>query len=434
MNILFLVLCFFLIIYILFKKRRVDYYTIAAVSTVLYCYPAFFGKVLVNGQYLPLTSYVYMCLYSYTILLSAFIIIKDYREDRIIQSPIFESQRHSNVFNLPNNNGTALIIATIGLALMMYASSRYGRLLGTVFHKSDLMLNSNKLIEYYNYIATIVFAFAFISTGKYIKVVRLISLVLITYNFMLGYRVYAVLATIVISYHFVNKLSDNKRIRLIHLLMRHKVMTIAILFAGLFVMFFKGVFAALMAGRFDIVLGRLTNPNYYIAQFYNSESNSIMRNLLYTGEYSIEFSLKDYLLSFCSVIPFIGGRIHTISGSDYFEKTFNIQFNPLYYQGSGMGSTLLGEAFTAGSFPLMIVEISLIMVLVYYLNRVIDRTKDPFLYVWVSLLLVYLTFYSFRNSMINILIMGRAYLYITLMAMLLRKLRLGWAYHRNGAE
>jgi ABC-type cobalt transport system substrate-binding protein len=262
--------------------------------------------------------------------------------------------------------------------------------------------------------------YGFVNTGKYINFIRVISLVLIGYTFLLGHRSFIVIGIIAIAFFFFSK--QERTTSLLKFMCTHKLITAAILAAAFFFFFVKNVFAAFMDGNFELVISRLTSKSYYLNMLLRSEANSIIENLQYACQSNIGFEIVDYCLGFFALVPVLGGRVMDLFDVKYFETLLNQQFNDKYDLGFGMGSTFLGEAYSAGSFAFLIVVLISMFALISFMSRCLRKTKSPILYTWLSICLVYCSFYIFRNSSINLFVMMRAYLYIALACWLAKKL------------
>ena len=411
---IYILLSIVAVTYVFFKKRRFDFFSISILSTVAYCYPAYIGTIIVNDKYIPIHEKVYVCLIIHIIILFGWILVSD-----MIQ----HTRRANSGYNVcvnTTNNYSVLILSFVGLVLMLLTMSMYGELSSGGFAKNELLSNSSKVTEYFKFIALFVFVYAFVNTGKYIGFIRIMSLVLIGYTFLLGHRSFIVIGIVAVAFFAFSK--QEKAISLARFMWSHKWLTLAILFAAFFFFFVKNVFSAFMDGNYELVVSRLTSKEYYLNMLLKSEPNSIMENLQYACQADIGFKLSDYFLGFFSLIPFLGGRVTDLFQVSSFEILLNEQFNDKYDLGFGMGSTFIGEAFSAGSFVFLVIVLIFMFAFISAVSKCLRKTKSSIVYTWLSISLVYCSFYIFRNSSINLFVMMRAFLYIVLVCWLVKKL------------
>jgi len=308
-------------------------------------------------------------------------------------------------------------VGMVGLILLAYTYLRYsGGQSG--FNKMQLLQQSNRMTEYLKYIASFVFVYSFVSEGKYVRLSRIIGILLIAYTFFLGHRSFAVICLISVFLHILNK--QNQSVRLISYIRKRWKLFLLLLVFLLFFMFVKNVFAAFITGQYDLVRQRLTDPDYYLNMLLNGESNVILMNLNRVCVADMQYSIANYFLSLIGLIPIIGNYALNLFEVDFFETKLNRLFNSRLNEGVGLGSTYLGEAYATGWYVFLIIALIGTFVLISYLQRKRDRVKSKLTYTWLSLMLVYFTFYIHRNSLIYLLVTMRAYLYILLLICLIR--------------
>lgn len=418
MRIIYIFVLVCLLLYIFFKNRSIDAFTIMSISTFFYTYSTFWGYILVDNRKIVLDVRVYNCLLIFAVLLLLFIVISD---SQSVVHPLHKEINHK-AESPPPNNYANLIVAIIGLFLMLYTIQLYGNILGTALQKNELLMNANKGTEYFKYVSTFVFTYSFTNTGKYIKVSRFISTFLMIYTIILGHRSFVAIAIIAIGFGKIAKKTNGEKVSLAMYLARHKWITLMSAGFILTVFLIKGISVALIAGYYDLVLQRLTSTDYYVESITSSETNAIMRNLQYACTSDMGYRLYDYIVSFLSLIPFVGGYVNTLLGGQSFSDLLNLKYNERYSEGFGLGATFLGEAYSAGWYILLLFAIIGLFILVRYMNKKFMLSNNTLVKNFFAIGCVYLTFYFHRNTFIFSLTTIRAYLYILLLGIIIKNI------------
>lgn len=415
----YLFLCFFALGYVLLKKRRVDFFSVSIVSTIVYYYPAFWGELYNNstGLFYPIISEVYLCLIAHISVLLFFVLLFDHMKQGKLEIGNIEFV-HTEDNNDCYTNLVILFVALVGIALMVITIFTYGEMTGS--EKTTLLANANRITEYYKYISLFVFVYAFSFTKEesYISILRIVSLIMIGYTFILGHRSFVVIGIIAILSNALMKV--NQKVRLITYVRQYRKVVILGIIAAVFFLFVKNIMAALLNGDYDLVISRLTDVDYYRKSFFNSEANSILDNLQLSCENNLQFSFIDYLGSLFSLIPFLGGRITSALNVKYFEDILNVSFNDKLSMGIGLGSTYLGEAYSIGGVFTLVIALVLTFYFVAFVQVKKRSTQSRMIYTWLTIILVYFAFYIHRNSLIFLLVAARAYLYIVFLAYLIK--------------
>lgn len=420
MQLVFITITLLLLLYITFYPRRMDFFTVAAFSSIVYLYPAILGEFTKGGITTSISFNTYACLCLWELCLLLMTVFFDRYQFTFRNKKRKKIRSEGGVIPNVNNNIAVFCLAMVEVVLCLYAIRKYGGLISSM-KKVEMLSESDKITSYLKYIALFCLVYSFTNKGKYIRVLRVMSLAFITYTFLLGHRSFAVIGLLAIAEHY---LSTNRKIRLSKVLSKHKAMTIAIIAGGLFFMFVKNIYAALFAGNFDLVLSRLSNPQYYYDVFLSSEASGIIRNLQNAVNSDVSYSVADYLLSFLTLIPFIGGKVARMLGYSSFSEQLNLVFNERYNEGFGIGSTFIGEAYTAGGILWLLIVAFIVLVIFNALNRKVRMSQNG---LWCTFWLVtasYFTFYIYRNSLIYMFILARANLYILLALIVLSKMRL----------
>ena len=412
-----------LLFYILLKKRKIDFFTIGALSILIYYFPVFIGqlKSSYSNRIILIDDKSYMCVAIFALIYLIFLLFTDkysLKNVTITKNINDKVEKYKAIKNDNLSNFCVLLLSLIGLCMMMYTFIKTNGLTDT-FNKMQLLTATDRITEYMKYIGTFTFVYSFCFKGKYINFCRINSLIIILYTFLLGHRSFIVIGLISI---FINYLGSNSSIRLIDLIKKKKMVLLSVFVVFFFFIFIKGVFAALMNGDFELVSSRLTNQEYYINTLLTSEPNSIMLNLNNVVSYNLTYGFDNYIFGTLSLIPLLGDVF--ISNFNYvtFERVLNLTFNKQLDLGIGLGCTFIGEAYAVGNIFYLIIITILTLLLIKNFIKKREKTNNPYTYVFLSIVLSYFTFYIHRNSLLFMLITIRAYIYILILLIILKGL------------
>ena len=418
MQIITIILFIILLMYVVLKKRKFDFFSIATLSFVLYYFPVFIGHLrnIDTGNSVNISNKTYLCIIVFGSILLFFMLFFDkYYIKRFNRNSI--KIVNTNIINSKNelSNLCIFILSIFGLVLMFITIVNYGMFINN-FNKVKLLMNANKVTEYMKYIGLFVFVYSFIFKGKFINLCRINSLIIILYTFLLGHRSFIVIGIIAIFMHFVG---TKESVRLIDIIKRNRKKFVLIILCLLFFLFVKNIFAAFLSGNYELVLTRLSDKNYYVDTLLESESNIIMNNLNNIVTYGFKYDFFDFILGILSLIPLIGGKLLNMVNYTSFETKMNYAFNSHFNEGIGIGSNYIGEAYSIGNiFFLIFITIFTLLFIKFLISKRND-TYNPFIYVFISIVLTYFTFYIHRNSLVFLLTTARAYLYILLLLMIM---------------
>lgn len=419
MHVVFVFALGIVLVYTIFKTRRFDFFSIAALSAFIYYYPGVIGYISTSlYDKIPIDASTYSCLCIFLAVLLVFMIIADKYAITIGTFVWYNpyKNRENYLASDYSTNLAVLIVELLGLLMLAKTFSTFDGF-RVNFNKMQLLANSNRFTEYLKYISLFTFVYSYVNTGWYNKTSRIISSILIGYTFVLGHRSFMVIGIIAIFMHYVN---STKKVRLVKVIRKHWVICSGMFLAALFFLFVKNIFAAFMAGQYELVMSRLTNPEYYVNSLLNSEANSITSNLHKVVSSGMEYSFGFYLLGLLQLIPLVGGSVTASLGYVSFEKKLNLAFNTQLDQGIGLASTYLGEAYSmGGSFMVMMIMFFTFCALLFLVYRY-NNTNSSIAYTYYGIIATYFTFYLHRNSLVFLLIMARAYLYIWILIWLIR--------------
>lgn len=420
MNYVILFLFIIIMAYIVFKNREFDYFMVLAFSTVIYYFPAMLGKIRLSENLNMVTDIepmVYVCIGIFTTTLFVFIILKDKYTFKIGSKKLFYGNEVKiKMYEDYSANLAVLVLELIGILLLIYTFFLYGNF-SVDFNKMELLSEGNRFTEYLKYISLFSFVYAFINKGHCIILIRLLSILLIGYTFLLGHRSFMVLGLIGV---LLFRLRNGKKIRLFSFIKKHKMIVILVFMGACFFMFVKGVFAAFMAGNYDLVKSRLTSSDYYLNTLLTSESNSITSNLHRVCANNMKYSIINYIVGFIQLIPVLGNSIVIRTGYVSFESALNIRFNSQLDEGVGLASTFLGESYSIGGIATIVIISIFVFIIILWMQKKLYCTRNCLVATFLSVILPYFAFYIHRNSLIYLFIMMRAYLYILMFTLVLR--------------
>lgn len=413
---LYIILTIISLGYVVFKHRKIDFFTIYIFSILLYYFPAYLG-IIYDGKDKDIIiynrTYVVLCINLFIVL--CVILLKDYRKE--LKNNINIIDRKCYFYY----NKAVLIIAFMTTGLICLSIIHYGGGKGTTFNKMQLLASANKVTEYTKYFATFVFVYGFTNSGKSIKIIRLIGIISILYTFILGHRSFLVISVICILYQYVTK--EIKYVSAYKLIRQHQKFAFGVVIFTLLIFFIKNVFAALMDGNYDLVIARLVDKDYYFNALLQSEPNSIVKNLNNVIQYNMKYEVLSYfMIIVLGLMPYIGDKLLNFYNLRSFEYMLQLNFNDQIDEGIGLGSTFLGEAYSTGGYIFLIVICTIVCLSICLLEKELYKKKtSPIVRTWVMIFLVYLTFYISRNSLVYVLVTARAYLYILVLAWLIKQ-------------
>lgn len=410
-----------ILIYLLVKKREIDFLSIYVFSALIYYFPAYLGYTIEGGNYqIDIINKTYFLLMLNLLIVFSMILLKDL----IINSRRSKNDLHINQnekdLNLLFSNKAILLLSFVNLLLIIVSIYQYsGDIFNGNFNKVSLLSESSKITEYTKLISTFIFVYSFISRGIHIIPIRLLSLFGIGYTFILGHRSFLVIAVIAILYFkFLHNYQSKNLIRFFY---KYKGRVLFILVFTAMVFFVKNVFAALLSGNYSLVFERLTTPSYYTNALLTSEPNVITSNLNMVLLYNMKYDVWSYIASFSLVLfPFIGGRIAEQFDITSFSYMLQINFNKQFHEGIGIGSTFIGEAYSSGGIGMVFLIIVLICILIDKLDKILKKSTNPLVNSWLLVSLVLFSFYINRNSLDFTLFTIRSYLYIMIFCLLVK--------------
>lgn len=411
MRITYLILSIVILLYVLIRRKSIDFLVVYVMSAFLYYFPAYYGTIWTRQNHYAISEETYIALTINLLVVFLFMLVKDTislkRTTNTNMLGIVDKAESANA----DENIAVLFLAVVNFVIMSFYLWNYGvsNLLKT-FDKVSILQSTNKAIEYSKYISMFVFCYAFSNQGKFIVLLRTLGVCFILYTFLLGHRSFLVIALIATIYNYLRKNTFHGVLQIIKL---HKFQLVVLLAFVIFTFAIKHVQVVLFMGDFDLVFARLTSAEFYRLAFLRSEPNTIISNLNNTLVYNIKTDIGTYLGGLVVVLtPIIGSYVPLPQS---YSKILEIEFNPRAAEGIGLGSTFIGEAISCGGYFFLIVVLLANLIIINVFESKLHKTKSAAFRTWLSLSLCYLTFYINRNSMAFTWLSIRALLYIVLL-------------------
>ena len=393
MKSLFLLIAILGSLYFLFKKRSFDFFSIAFFSACIYFLPGFVGYVnfpepktnLIDG------SYLVMILVLGTILFGAFFY------------DFFVRNKSISKITIKNTDLVLFFLVCFTLTGFLYDLVAVG--------KAFFIVDKPEMMDYLGR-GRIIWATASMVgiTASFLRKKKLLFLFFLSFlvfDLYIGFRSSAAIAGISI---FLAHLWQIKKTRLIK---NYKMILLGALCA-LFFFAYKGIYWAVKAGEWDIVVDRLTSINYFFSTILNSEPFVIQSNLneILASNFRVGFShfanLKNQLII---LSPELGAEI--VSFNDIFQpKLFpDITF--------GMASNIWAEMWSVGGFGFLLLFLLFFIFVIIILCYLFRKIKNPELRSIILVLGSYWVFYIHRNSLDYQINLEKRVLFIGIIALFL---------------
>lgn len=377
LNYLFLLSIFFLMAYVLFKKRHLDVFFVAVLSSFLFSYPLFFGVVGVLGI-LPSRSiedevYITFIILNFSLLLC--MVVNDH----------VASGFSLKKFNLNRGLGFSRFFACFWLFIFVLLVSIHGFYYLFNTPKTIVMQNAGGLYSIVVGLSGLVSTLLFVSGKRLDKIVAcliVVVMVLMSHRSPIVFFVLAVLVSLGVR---AQPFSIGARYPL-----RLSVMLVAAIFG---VSLLKPLYSAFNSGGYIGVLQLFATRDF--------------SDLLFGG---MEFSSTQYIYNEIVLKDFSSDGMHVIKGAlSLFpaprslyttpSSEFNDLFQPTLFPSIdyGMAYNPFGEFYAAlgcmGAYAYSIV----LPIAIFVFAEMIRRSKSHWIFVlFVSL---FFAFYSYRNSL-----------------------------------
>lgn len=414
LRMIYILLFFANLILIVYKKKNISFSVIYFLSSVIYYYNAFVGKIYIGKINRIGTSDYAIAEGTYVILIinliiSLFVILSERERYRIRAK-----------CTLTGEKIVMKMFIVFVMLLAVYMSVSYNVFNRVDYNKSELAYNTGRLGTYFKYLASFVFVYVFVQRNiKFGLIWKFMALFPIISTFFFGNRSYIVIALLAVLFDYIFiKCQESSKGLYGYIRENKKVILITvILFAVTLVL--KGVTNALFRGDYASVWERLGNIEYYVQVFKVSEPNTIMKNLdtIVVNDYRVKPS--SYIALWAYAIPFVTGRIEKMMGVKSFTRVYQ---RALYGNDTNNASTYLGEGFANGGYFALTLVIIFYMFLLYLLFRAYRNCRTNITKAGFLLMGIDAAFYIQRNSMAFEFSRLRDYIYIMLILLVVLNL------------
>lgn len=179
--------------------------------------------------------------------------------------------------------------------------------------------------------------------------------------------------------------------------------SIPILIAVVILSVYKQIGAAILGGRWDLVVERLTDLEFYGLAFARSEPFIIQSILYYAVSGGWDYSGPFLENIFNIIIPLISlVSVRTYGVSDHLSQMFgNV--------GYGIASNLWAEAYVIGRIPMVMIFAIAYAVTPFLLNVVVQKSSAPHLRALIFLVGITLLFFAHRSGIEYTLVTARRF-------------------------
>ncbi|MGY4688463.1 hypothetical protein [Salibacterium sp. K-3] len=377
MQLAYIIISFFQSMYFLFKKRKVDFHTIAFFSSLIYFIPGFLGFVRYPGGIkvdLDEKVYIVFLLVQSSIWLTA--MACDY---------LSYNQKDTAVLKYSHVEGTGYIsrvLISIALVLTAYI----------IINLNDALLESKNILlpllgrDYLilRYSAGAALVLSYIERRR---VVFILSLTVLVFTFIIGSRSPLALAVIAVI-----ALAFNKNPKSI-LFVKHFKKLFLILIFGYLIFMGKIFYGSFKREGFLAALRNIFDKEHIIQGFSGMEPlgiQSILNEIMVTDFTTGFTSLKNIFYEVTILPTFYNAE----------TKSFNDMFQPNLFPNAnhGMAYNIWGEAISIGGFPFLILVIILFNVGIIMFNKIINSNNN-ILKAFGAYAGIYWCFYIHRNSL-----------------------------------
>lgn len=330
-------------------RRRLDFYTVATFSSLVYFLPGLAGYTfyVFNSQiiYTPINGEMVFIYCTVVFALFAGAILNDYtsRSPAVALKPINRSKQR--IFYLSATLIWALFALTHFDDLILGRKEAFGSLYAITF-------------------TSVAVAFVMALANKNWRWAILFSLIALV-DLYAGNR--EMIAFVLIAYMIVAGI-NSPRLRIIGKFR----FTMPAFAAVSLLLVYKQLGAVIIAGRWDLVVDRLGDPTFYMAAVSRSEPFAT-QTILYSAT-ELNWQFTDSLLQNVLIILMPMGRLFSSEVSSL-SAFLNQSFGNVGY---GIGSNVWAEAFVLGGMPIVIIFSICYAVLPAVLNH-LTRNSSSFL-------------------------------------------------------
>lgn len=355
--------------YFTMARRRIDFYTVATFSSLIYFLPGLAGYTfyVFSNQvvYTPINGEMVFIYCSVVFALLAGAILNDYTSGSpaVALKPINRSEKR-----------------------LFYLSATLIWAYFAVTHLDDLLLGRKEVFGSLYAVAftSIAFVFVMALANKDWRWVTLFSLIALV-ELYAGNR--EMIAFVLIAYMIVAGLVS-PRLRIFS-----KFRFVLPAFAALsLLLIYKQLGAVIIAGKWGLVVDRLGDPTFLVAAVSRSEP-FVTQTILYSAtEFNWQF--EGSLLLNLSIILMPMGRLFSSEVSSI-SAFLNNSFGDVGY---GVGSNVWAEAFVLGGMPMVIVFLICYATLPAVLNRLARNSNSLLVRIFLAFIGVAFLFFIHRTG------------------------------------
>lgn len=388
-RILFLIVAAVTLIWFLAARRRVDLFSLAAGSALIYFLPGFIGHALMlptpSRPYklpTPLVDETYVVL----ALVLAAITAGSILFDRFATRP-----SGARTVALAADKGIVYVALALAATLLAAAIAMNPELI-TASDKRFVMESMGRTYTTFAAAATVATVTSFV-IGAYRLTALGVALLLV--DLYIGFRFSLAIALLSIALIYLWRKGPGRPIQ------RFWRPLLVILFAGQFFFLYQNIKLPLKQGDFAEVQRRLTDPVWHINNVISSEpfiTQSILNEVIRTDFEAPSDHVTDAIYHLIVMAPDLGAEQHTFNGYFQTQLFYNVE--------SGVASNMWAQFWSLGGVAAVIVAVTVFVALLWAASYALFRTRGVAQGL-VVLLGTALAFYVQRNEISSLLIIEK---------------------------
>lgn len=379
-----------LMLLVMVRRRRIDFFCIAAVFFVIYNFHCIYGVVFVSSHehagamyyYSEILPQVYLIIIGQMVFLTVYTLINDNKERYVSENDISCAPFLTDVYDEETKYRIFKYLCVIAWAIMLY----------NVFFKIGLSnISANKSVIWQRigllYTASNWMGMAAFSYGiKNKKIVfSILSAAPVLLHFFIGSRAYMVVLILIIVINYSHSIGQS--------IIKHWKIVVSGSLAGIFVLAYKKMYELIKVGDFAGAFSVLLDPETYAFISRLGEPRIILANLNYIIGNSIHLGFGDIWERMLYVIPFA----NNIFGSNYTAVSTILRES--MSSSYGLGSNIWGEYYAMGSYFLIIVMFFVWLKMLSWGNNCLKRSDYSSYFIIPPLL--YTAFYVHRQDFVK---------------------------------
>ena len=375
MQFLFIGIALLGLTYFMFRKRRIDLFSLAFVSSCVYFLPGFFGYALHPSD----LGAMQVSLVTETYWVMVFVL-----GSILLGGVTFDARLAGKAprFTLPGGRLApvmAISLALFGLGMMILTTG--WALLD--MDKGAMMAELNRWHVLFVVAMALAAVWAFTLERK---LLLLFSLILLSCDVFIGFRATFAITGVTLFLLYLSAQGSQRAFP------QHWRIGLIGCIAALLVFNYKYISAFIKAGLWDVVIERLSDPSFYLVTILASEpfGTQAILNEVVIRDFHVGFGhFMGLAYQFMIFAPQLGGE----------AVSFNDLFQPALFPGLDwrMANNIWAEMWSSGGWLLLILFAGVFNVLLG-VGSYLLRLRDPVLRAWFALLGAYWAFYIHRND------------------------------------